>query len=58
MSEKNFSIGCVDVVLIVLVILKAVGLITWSWWVVLIPLWFILLIILPLSLLFMFTKDK
>lgn len=33
------GIGILDVVQIVLIILKLVGVIKWSWWIVLIPLW-------------------
>ena len=34
------GLGFLDVVQIVLIILKLVGVIDWSWWVVFIPLWF------------------
>ena len=33
------GIGILDVVLIVNIILKFIGIINWSWWVVLWPLW-------------------
>ena len=37
--------GILDVILIVFIILKLTGLITWSWWAVLIPLWIILILL-------------
>lgn len=36
--------GCLDVLLIVFIILKLVGTITWSWWLVLTPLWIMIAI--------------
>ena len=36
--------GILDVILIINIVLKLVGLITWSWWVVLWPFWIILFI--------------
>ena len=39
-SESNSGrIGVLDVLQIVFIVLKLVGVIDWSWWVVLIPLW-------------------
>ena len=41
-NDKNTSkrgLGILDVVLIVFIILKLTKVISWSWWVVLIPLW-------------------
>ena len=37
--------GILDVILIVFIILKLTGLIAWSWWAVLIPLWIILILL-------------
>ena len=36
---NNTGIGFLDVILVVNIILKLIGLINWSWWVVLWPLW-------------------
>lgn len=36
---ETSGLGLLDVIQIVLIILKLVGVIDWSWWVVLIPLW-------------------
>lgn len=42
-DDKNTSnakgLGILDVVLIVFIILKLTKVISWSWWIVLIPLW-------------------
>lgn len=40
-SNKNTSngLGITGVLLIVFIVLKLVGVINWSWWIVLIPLW-------------------
>ena len=38
-SSNECKTGIIDVVMIVFIILKLTGLITWSWWLVLIPLW-------------------
>ena len=51
MREKNKSQGYgmnfLEVLLIVFVILRLVGVISWSWWWVLSPLWLPLLIVMP-----------
>lgn len=42
MKEKKYSsggMGLLGVLLVVFVVLKLVDVISWSWWVVLIPLW-------------------
>ena len=42
MKEKKYSsggMGLLGVLLVVFIVLKLVGVISWSWWVVLIPLW-------------------
>lgn len=46
--------GILDVILIVLIILKLTNLISWSWWIVLIPLW--ITIILLISLIYKDSK--
>ena len=40
MSKDRGGIGLVDVLLVVFIILKLAGVIDWSWWWVLSPLWF------------------
>lgn len=44
MKDKNYNanntgVGILGVLLIIFIVLKLVGVVTWSWWVVLIPLW-------------------
>ena len=47
MSDKTSNnIGVLDVIQIVFIILKLCGLITWSWPIVLIPTWIVLVIVL------------
>lgn len=50
-NESNGGVSLLGVVQIVFIILKLVGVITWSWWLVLIPLWVSIALIL-ISLLF------
>ena len=38
-NKSSGGVGCSTVVLIVFIILKLVGVINWSWWWVLSPLW-------------------
>lgn len=38
-SSTSGGIGVLGVLLIVFIVLKLIGVITWSWWAVLIPLW-------------------
>lgn len=33
------GIGFLDALLLIFIVLKLIGVITWSWWIVLIPLW-------------------
>ncbi len=33
------GIGFLDALLLIFIVLKLIGIITWSWWVVLMPLW-------------------
>lgn len=62
MSDKNTSnvrgLGILDVVLIVFIILKLTKVVSWSWWIVLIPLWIQLgiLAIFGIIVLFMLLK--
>lgn len=38
---ENKGIGIADVLLIVFIVLKLIGVIDWSWWWVLCPLWIV-----------------
>lgn len=38
-KNTGSSLGLLDVILVVNIILKLIGIINWSWWVVLWPLW-------------------
>ena len=38
-SAKSGGMGLLGVLLIIFIVLKLVGVIDWSWWLVLIPLW-------------------
>ena len=38
-NNTGNSIGLLDVILVVNIILKLIGVINWSWWIVLWPLW-------------------
>lgn len=40
-NKTSYSVGTglLDILLIVFIVLKLVGVISWSWWIVLIPLW-------------------
>lgn len=39
MNNTRSNIGLLDIILIVNAVLKLIGVIDWSWWVVLWPLW-------------------
>ena len=49
-SAKSGGVSVLGVIQIVFIILKLVGVISWSWWVVLIPLWITTGLILFLAL--------
>ena len=49
-SAKSGGVSVLGVIQIVFIILKLVGVISWSWWVVLIPLWITIGLILFLVL--------
>ena len=38
-NASNTGVGILGVLLIIFIVLKLVGVVTWSWWIVLIPLW-------------------
>ena len=44
-NNTGSGMGLLDVILVVNIILKLVGVINWSWWVVLWPLWVVIAII-------------
>ena len=44
-KNTGSSLGLLDVILVVNIILKLIGVINWSWWVVLWPLWVSVVII-------------
>lgn len=48
MENKNNGIGLSGVLLVVFIVLKLIGVISWSWWWVLSPLWIELAIVLLL----------
>lgn len=50
-NNTGSSIGLLDVVLVVNIVLKLIGVINWSWWVVLWPLWIIIVIFIIVVLL-------
>lgn len=38
-KNTGSSIGLLDVILVVNIVLKLIGVINWSWWIILWPLW-------------------
>ena len=44
-NNKSVGLGVIDIVQIVFIILKLCKLINWSWWIVLIPFWITLIMI-------------
>lgn len=47
-SKKSYGLGFCDVLAIVFIVLKLLGVVTWSWWWVLAPIWIPLIIVLVL----------
>lgn len=47
-NKKSYSIGFFDVLAIVFIVLKLLGVIKWSWWWVLSPIWIPIIIVLVL----------
>lgn len=47
-NKKSYSIGFFDVLAIVFIVLKLLGIIKWSWWWVLAPIWIPIIIVLVL----------
>ena len=52
-GSKSSELGFIDVVQIILIVLKFAGLINWSWWAVLTPIW----ISLALLVIYLLTTD-
>lgn len=48
-NNKTVGIGICDVLAIVFIVLKLVGVISWSWWWVLSPIWIPIVLILILA---------
>lgn len=46
---KNVHIDYVDVLLLIFIVLKFTGLINWSWWWVLSPMWISLLLLMAIA---------
>lgn len=44
-NNTRGGIGLLDLILVVNIVLKLIGVITWSWWIVLWPLWVDIIII-------------
>ena len=58
MNNKSGGIGMLGVLQLVFIVLKLLKTITWSWWVVLIPLWIDLVVIVAyLIYLYCFVKN-
>lgn len=59
-KASNSGVSLLGVVQIVFIILKLAGLVSWSWWIVLVPLWFalFLLLIAVLVLLIVYISAK
>lgn len=61
MNVNNATgIGILDVILVIFIVLKLIGIITWSWWIILIPLWIeLILVIVTIIIIAIMTKrDK
>ena len=54
-SDVSATLGVLDVFQIIFIVLRLVGVIDWSWWVVLIPLW-VTIGLVGLMLLYSFTN--
>ena len=54
-KNKSVGLGVIDIVQIVFIILKLCKLINWSWWIVLIPFWITLIMIIGI-LIYAFSK--
>lgn len=57
-NNTRSGIGLLDVILVVNIILKLIGVINWSWWVVLWPLWVSIAIIAIVFIIFAIIRRK
>ena len=58
-SSSSSGVGFLGLLTITFIILKLIGIITWSWWWVLAPLWVTpLLIIIALSIIYFIVKGR
>lgn len=57
-SNGNVGIGIADVLTIVFVVLKLVGVINWSWWWVLSPVWGSIVLVLILWIVILICERK
>jgi hypothetical protein len=59
MNTNNATgVGILDVILVIFIVLKLVGVITWPWWVVLIPLWASLVLIVIITIIFIICERR
>ena len=59
MNTNNATgVGILDVILVIFIVLKLVGVITWPWWVVLIPLWASLVLIAIITIIFIIYERR
>lgn len=57
MDNKRTSVGFIDLLTLVFIILKLTGTIDWSWWLVLSPVWSILSVMGILSIIIVMMGD-
>lgn len=57
-SSSSGGVGCTTLFLAVFVVLKLVGVINWSWWWVLSPLWISVIVGIVLVLFFVWVSKK
>lgn len=57
-TNGNVGIGIADVLTIVFVVLKLVGVINWSWWWVLSPVWISIVLVLILWIVILICERK
>lgn len=56
MNDEKHSLGILDVLQIIFIVLKLTNLINWSWWAVLIPLWIDLAMIVLAIIIYLIDK--
>lgn len=57
-TTVNSGIGFPELLTVVFIVLKLLGIINWSWWLVLAPLWISLVIVLVMLMIFVIIKRK